>query len=153
MAVWSNDPNVDPVGACVGVNGTRVNAVVDELGGEKIDIINWSDNSAELIENSLSPAKVILVLADDDEKEALVVVPDYQLSLAIGRAGQNARLSARMTGYKIDIKSETQARESGLFDEIGYIDDYANGGGYEEPYEEQGYEEEYVEESEGDRQA
>jgi len=117
---------VDPIGACVGLNGVRVNAVVDELGGEKIDIIQWSENSAELIENALSPAKVILVLADDDEKEALVIVPDFQLSLAIGRAGQNARLSAKLTGYKIDIKSETEARESGLFEEIGYIDDYNN---------------------------
>ena len=116
MAVWSNDPNVDPVGACVGVNGSRVNAVVDELRGEKIDIINWSDNSAELIENALSPAKVICVIADDDEKTAQVVVPDFQLSLAIGKVGQNARLAARLTGYKIDIKSETQAKESGLFD-------------------------------------
>lgn len=124
MAVWSNDPNVDPVGACVGVNGTRVNSVVSELNDEKIDIINWSDNSAELIENALSPAKVICVLADDEEKSAQVVVPDYQLSLAIGKVGQNARLAARLTGYKIDIKSETQARESGLFDEIGYIEDY-----------------------------
>ena len=117
---------MDPIGACVGLNGVRVNAVVDELGGEKIDIIQWSENSAELIENALSPAKVILVLADDDEKEALVIVPDFQLSLAIGRAGQNARLSAKLTGYKIDIKSETEARESGLFEEIGYIDDYNN---------------------------
>jgi len=124
MAVWSNEPNVDPVGACVGVNGSRVNSVVEELRGEKIDIINWSDNSAELIENSLSPAKVICVLADDDERTAQVVVPDYQLSLAIGKVGQNARLAARLTGYKIDIKSESQARESGLFEEIGYIEDY-----------------------------
>ena len=131
MAVWSNDPNVDPVGACVGVNGSRVNAVVDELRGEKIDIINWSDNSAELIENALSPAKVICVIADDDEKTAQVVVPDFQLS-------QNARLAARLTGYKIDIKSETQAKESGLFDEIGYIEDY---------YEEDGEEAEGTEEA------
>ena len=126
MAVVSHDESVDPIGACVGLNGVRVNAVVDELGGEKIDIIQWSENSAELIENALSPAKVILVLADDDEKEALVIVPGFQLSLAIGRAGQNARLSAKLTGYKIDIKSETEARESGLFEEIGYIDDYNN---------------------------
>ena len=128
---------------------TRVNAVVDELGGEKIDLIQWSDNSAELIENALSPAKVIVVLADDEEKEALVIVPDFQLSLAIGRAGQNARLAAKLTGYKIDIKSETEARESGIFDEIGYIDDYEsdNEEGYSEDYvEEGGYEEEYVEE-------
>jgi len=151
MAVVSYDEAVDPIGACVGLNGTRVNAVVDELGGEKIDLIQWSDNSAELIENALSPAKVIVVLADDDEKEALVIVPDFQLSLAIGRSGQNARLAAKLTGYKIDIKSETEARESGLFDEIGYIDDYDSEGGYTEEYtEEAGYEEEYVEEPVGE---
>ena len=115
MAVWSNDPDVDPVGACVGMNGARVNAIVNELRGEKIDIINWSDNPAILIENALSPAKVIAVMADPDEKTALVVVPDYQLSLAIGKEGQNARLAARLTGFKIDIKSETQAREAGDF--------------------------------------
>ncbi len=113
IAVWSNDPDVDPVGACVGMNGARVNAIVEELRGEKIDIINWSENPALLIENALSPAKVIAVYADPDEKTALVVVPDYQLSLAIGREGQNARLAAHLTGFKIDIKSETQARESG----------------------------------------
>ncbi len=124
MAVASNDPNVDPVGACVGVNGSRVGAIVDELRGEKIDIINWSDNSAILIENALSPAKVICVVADDDEKTAQVIVPDYQLSLAIGKEGQNARLAARLTGYKIDIKSETQARESGLLEEIGFDEAY-----------------------------
>ena len=153
MAVWSNDPDVDPVGACVGMNGSRVNAVVDELHGEKIDIINWSDNSAELIENALSPAKVICVIADDDEKSAQVVVPDYQLSLAIGKVGQNAKLAARLTGYKIDIKSETQARESGLFEEIGYIEDYEEGDGYyddEEFYDEEEYEEEGSEYEEGD---
>ena len=117
MAVWSNDPDVDPVGACVGRNGARVNAIVEELRGEKIDIVNWDENPAILIENALSPAKVIAVLADPDEKSALVVVPDYQLSLAIGKEGQNARLAARMTGFKIDIKSETQAKESGdLYD-------------------------------------
>ena len=120
MAVWSNDPDVDPIGACVGVNGARVNAIVRELGGEKIDIIPCSDNSASLIENALSPAKVIVVIADDDERTAQVIVPDYQLSLAIGKEGQNARLAARLTGFKIDIKSESQARESGLLDEIGY---------------------------------
>lgn len=128
MAVWSNDPNVDPVGACVGMNSNRVNTIVDELGGEKIDVVRWSDNSAELIENALSPAKTIAILADDDERTAQVIVPDYQLSLAIGKLGQNARLAARLTGYKIDIKSETQARESGLFDEIGYIEDYEEDG-------------------------
>ena len=113
IAVWSNDPDVDPVGACVGMNGARVNSIVEELRGEKIDIINWSDNPAILIENALSPAKVISVMADPDEKIAGVIVPDYQLSLAIGKEGQNARLAARLTGYKIDIKSETQAIECG----------------------------------------
>lgn len=121
IAVWSNDPDVDPVGACVGMNGARVNAVVEELKGEKIDIINWSDNPAILIENALSPAKVISVMADPDEKTASVIVPDYQLSLAIGKEGQNARLAARLTGYKIDIKNETQAIEAGELPE-----DYAN---------------------------
>ncbi len=141
IAVWSNDPDVDPVGACVGMNGARVNAIVDELRGEKIDIINWSENPALLIENALSPAKVIAVYADPDEKTALVVVPDYQLSLAIGREGQNARLAAHLTGFKIDIKSETQARESGelydyedeeeeVYDEIG--EEIAAGGIEEE---------------------
>ncbi len=109
MAVWSNDPYVDPVGACVGVNGARVNAIVNELRGEKIDIINWSDDPATLIEHALSPAKVVSVSVDTAEKSAKVIVPDYQLSLAIGREGQNARLAARLTGYKIDIKSESQA--------------------------------------------
>ena len=135
MAVWSNDPNVDPVGACVGLNGARVNAVVNELRGEKIDIINWDENPALLIENALSPAKVISVAADPDDKTASVIVPDYQLSLAIGKEGQNARLAARLTGYKIDIKSETQAIESGelsadymdqmaMMDEEGYVGEY-----------------------------
>lgn len=113
IAVWSNNPEVDPVGACVGMNGARVNTIVNELRGEKIDIINWSENPAILIENALSPAKVISVMADPDEKTASVIVPDYQLSLAIGKEGQNARLAARLTGYKIDIKSESQAIESG----------------------------------------
>ncbi len=111
IAVWSNDPDVDPVGACVGMNGARVNAIVSELRGEKIDIINWSENPAILIENALSPAKVVAVLADPEDKKAKVVVPDYQLSLAIGKEGQNARLAARLTGFRIDIKSETQAKE------------------------------------------
>ena len=109
IAVASNDPSVDPVGACVGVNGSRVNAIVDELRGEKMDIINWSDDPAVLIENALSPAKVVSVDVDPEEKAASVIVPDYQLSLAIGKEGQNARLAARLTGYKIDIKSESQA--------------------------------------------
>ena len=113
IAVSSKDPTVEPVGACVGLNGARVNAIVNELRGEKIDIINWDDNPAFLIEIALSPAKVIFVAADDDAKEAQVIVPDYQLSLAIGKEGQNARLAARLTGFKIDIKSESQAIASG----------------------------------------
>ena len=132
MAVASNDPNVDPVGACVGMNGARVNAVVEELRGEKIDIINWNDNPALLIENALSPAKVICVSSDEEEKSAQVIVPDYQLSLAIGKEGQNARLAARLTGYKIDIKSESQARELGLFEELGYDSEYEGYDEYEE---------------------
>ena len=119
IAVQSHDPNVDPVGACVGLNGARGNSVVSELRGEKIDIINWDDNPAYLIENALSPAKVICVVADEEEREAQVIVPDYQLSLAIGKEGQNARLAARLTGFKIDIKSETQAKEMGLFEQMG----------------------------------
>jgi N utilization substance protein A len=112
ISVKSNDPNVDPVGACVGINGSRVNAIVNELRGEKIDIINWSENPAILIENALNPAKVVSVVADDVTKSASVVVPDYQLSLAIGKEGQNARLAAKLTGFKIDIKSETQSKEA-----------------------------------------
>ena len=155
IAVWSNDPDVDPVGACVGMNGARVNAIVGELRGEKIDIITWNENPAMMIENALSPAKVISVIADAEEKSAKVVVPDYQLSLAIGKEGQNARLAARLTGFKIDIKSETQARESGDF--LDYENDYEedeyydeDGGSYEEygdgsaPAEE-GYEEDSYE--------
>ena len=113
IAVWSNEPDVDPVGACVGINGARVNAVVDELNGEKIDIVCWNENPAYFIENALSPAKVVSVIADADEKTARVVVPDYQLSLAIGKEGQNARLAAKLTGFKIDIKSESQMKELG----------------------------------------
>ena len=155
IAVWSNDPDVDPVGACVGMNGARVNAIVGELRGEKIDIITWNENPAMMIENALSPAKVISVIADAEEKSAKVVVPDYQLSLAIEKEGQNARLAARLTGFKIDIKSETQARESGDF--LDYENDYEedeyydeDGGSYEE-YEdgsapaEEGYEEDSYE--------
>ena len=140
MSVWSNDPDVDPVGACVGMNGSRVGAVVSELRGEKIDIIAWDENPAVLIENALSPAKVITVGADPDERSAKVIVPDYQLSLAIGKEGQNARLAARLTGYKIDIKSETQARESGDFDDL-YLDDFDENGVYYEEGEENYYDE------------
>ncbi len=160
IAVWSNDINVDPVGACVGMNGARVNAVVNELHGEKIDIINWDDNAAYLIENALSPAKVICVVADEEEKEALVIVPDYQLSLAIGKEGQNARLAARLTGYKIDIKSETQAKEQGLFEELGieYQEDmvdynYQDDEDFLEEGTEEPLQEGYQEEPEEDYQA
>ena len=111
IAVWSNNPDVDPVGACVGLNGARVNAIVNDLKGEKIDIINWSEDPKVLIENALSPSKVVSVEVDEENKSARVVVPDYQLSLAIGKEGQNARLAARLTGYKIDIKSESQIKE------------------------------------------
>ncbi len=108
MAVSAENPNVDPVGACVGINGSRVNAIVEELKGEKIDIITWSDSPAVLIENALSPAKVLSVEANEEEKTAHVIVPENQLSLAIGKEGQNARLAAKLTGYKIDIKCEKE---------------------------------------------
>lgn len=111
IAVYSNNPNVDPVGSCVGHNGARVGIIVNELKGEKIDIIPWSEDIAKFISASLSPSKVIKVAINEKEKSAKVVVPDYQLSLAIGKEGQNARLAAKLTGYKIDIKSETQAKE------------------------------------------
>ena len=158
MAVWSEDEDVDAVGACVGVNGSRVNAVVSELRGEKIDIIEWNENPAILIEHALSPAKVISVIADGDEKTAKVVVPDYQLSLAIGKEGQNARLAARLTGYKIDIKSETQAREAGDFfdyendydeyDDEYYDDEYADDTYAEDTYTDEIYDDEPYDDSE-----
>lgn len=160
IAVWSNNPDVDPVGACVGMNGSRVNAIVDELRGEKIDIICWDENPGILIENALSPAKVVFVIADGDEKTAKVVVPDTQLSLAIGKEGQNARLAARLTGFKIDIKSETQAKDAPGFRLEDYYDDeeeYYEDGEYDEEgylnpddfeeveYEEEPEDEEYLE--------
>ena len=142
IAVWSDNPNVDPVGACVGMNGARVNSIVEELRGEKIDIINWDENPGNFIQNALSPAKIVAVFADPDEKTAKVVVPDYQLSLAIGKEGQNARLAARLTGYKIDIKSETQAKDAEGFRFEDYMDDE-----YDEDEEfEEGYTESYEEE-------
>lgn len=130
IAVSSNNENVDPVGACVGVNGSRVNLIVDELHGEKIDIIAWDENPGNLIQNALSPAKIVAVFADPDEKTAKVVVPDYQLSLAIGKEGQNARLAARLTGYKIDIKSETQAKDALGFRYEDYMDEDLDDGEY-----------------------
>lgn len=153
IAVWSNDPNVDPVGACVGMHGNRVDAIVDDLNQEKIDIITWSEDPAVFIENALSPSKVISVDVDEEEKSARVVVPDYQLSLAIGKEGQNARLAAKLTGYKIDIKSESQAKEAygddyntKSYDEDDYYnenDEYSDD--YEEEYDESGEYEEYNE--------
>lgn len=134
ISVYSHDPNVDPVGACVGVNGQRVNAIVDELHGEKIDIIVWDEDPAVLIANALSPAKVVSVTVDPAERKARVIVPDYQLSLAIGREGQNARLAAKLTEYKIDIKSESQDAEQ--TDEVA------------EDYSEEAYSEEEVSEEE-----
>lgn len=140
IAVWSNNPNVDPVGACVGMNGARVNSIVDELKGEKIDIVCWDDNPGILIQNALSPAKIVAVFADPEEKTAKVVVPDYQLSLAIGKEGQNARLAARLTGYKIDIKSETQAKDAPGFRYEDYMDDEYDEEEYEEYDEAEGVE-------------
>ncbi len=149
LAVWSHNPNVDAVGACVGLNGARVNAIVEELRGEKIDIVNWDENPGNLIQNALSPAKIVAVFADPDEKTAKVVVPDYQLSLAIGKEGQNARLAARLTGYKIDIKSETQAKDAPGFRYEDYMDDeYDEDEDYIEEYE--GGDGEYGGEEEGD---
>lgn len=151
IAVWSNNPDVDAVGACVGQSGARVNSIVEELRGEKIDIVNWDENPGNLIQNALSPAKIVAVFADPDEKTAKVVVPDYQLSLAIGKSGQNARLAARLTGYKIDIKSETQAKDTPGFRYEDYIDEYEEE--YDEYYEgdyEGGYAEGYTENNQED---
>ena len=112
IAVYSKNENVDALGACVGQNGYRVNVIVNELGGEKIDVINWSEDPREFIAAALSPSKVLEVKLNEAEQSAKIVVPDHQLSLAIGKEGQNARLSAKLTGWRIDIKSETQARET-----------------------------------------
>ena len=140
MAVYSSNPDVDPVGACVGMNGMRVNAVVDQLGGEKIDIINWDENPAYFIENALSPAKIISVAVDPEDRMAEVIVPDYVLSLAIGKSGQNARLAAKLTNYKIDIMSESKAIEEGTLppDYMAALGDYSDE--YDEYEYEEGYE-------------
>lgn len=160
IAVYSKDPNVDPIGACVGQRGTRVQAIVDELRGEKIDIIKWSSDPEEYISSSLSPAKVVRVDIDEETRTARVIVPDFQLSLAIGKEGQNARLAARLTGWKIDIKSESQYRaaiEQQIFS-MGVSDDEGAAEEAEEDYEtdnaeeyEEGYEEGYEEEFEEDQ--
>ncbi len=115
IAVYSKNPSIDPVGACVGQNGMRVNVIVNELNGEKIDIVTWSDDPRKYISSALSPSKVIAVIENEKAQSAKVIVPDNQLSLAIGREGQNARLAAKLTGYRIDIKSESQARDSDLY--------------------------------------
>ena len=150
IAVWSNDPNVDALGACVGKNGNRVNNIVDDLFGEKIDIITWDENPAIYIENALSPSEVISVRVNEGEKSAKVIVPDDKLSLAIGKEGQNARLAARLTGYKIDIKSESQALDA--YDD-DYEYDYAVGVGFEDyrdsyrdEYDDEEYRDEYDDE-------
>ncbi|MDF2653638.1 MAG: nusA [Bacillota bacterium] len=133
MAVYTADENVDPVGACVGSRGTRVQTIVDELFGEKIDIINWSENPEKLISSALSPAKVEKVIVNEEGKSATVIVPDYQLSLAIGKEGQNVRLAAKLCGWKIDIKSHTQ-----FFPEEG---EFENDVEFERFEEEDGFEE------------
>ncbi|TCS79246.1 NusA antitermination factor [Pectinatus cerevisiiphilus] len=121
IAVYSKDENIDPVGSCVGQKGLRVQAVVDELRGEKIDIVKWNQDPAKYIANSLSPAKVVSVAIKENEKISKVIVPDYQLSLAIGKEGQNARLAAKLTGWKIDIKSESQADQNGIAEDMEVV--------------------------------
>ena len=149
IAVYTEDEDIDPVGACVGQNGNRVRNIVDELWGEKIDITTWDDDPAILISNVLSPAKVEAVAIDEEEKAAIAVVPDYQLSLAIGKEGQNVRLAARLCGWKIDIKSHSQYFGDGE-DEDEYEDDaeYADDAVYEEEAVEEELEAEETEESE-----
>ena len=115
ISVYSDNPDIDAVGACVGAKGARVEAVVEELGGEKIDIVEWSADTKTFVKNALSPSQVVDVLVDEANQSTTVIVPDYQLSLAIGKKGQNARLAAKLTGWKIDIKSETDAKEAGIY--------------------------------------
>jgi N utilization substance protein A len=143
MAVWTADESVDPVGACVGARGTRVQAIVDELFGEKIDIINWSDNPEKLISSALSPAKVEKVIINDEGKSATVIVPDYQLSLAIGKEGQNVRLAAKLCGWKIDIKSHSQFFPEGA--DFEDFEEYDDAGEYPEA---ETYPEEFIQEEE-----
>lgn len=121
IAVHADNPEVDPVGACVGPRGQRVQTIVNELKGEKIDIVHWSEDPVQYVANALSPSKVLKVNVNEEEKMTQVIVPDYQLSLAIGKRGQNARLAAKLTGWKIDIKSETDAKELGLFDNEDFV--------------------------------
>lgn len=161
IAVYSANGDVDCVGACVGPKGTRVQAIVNELKGEKIDIVQWSKNPADYIASALSPSKVVDVAVFEDEKKARVIVPDYQLSLAIGKEGQNARLAAKLTGWKIDIKSESQAQAAGI--EYGHYDDEYNDeydddyayddnydGNYDDEYDDYDYDAEYDECADGE---
>lgn len=143
IAVYSKNPNVDAVGACVGQNGYRVNVIVNELMGEKIDIVNWSEDPKKFIAAALSPSKVIAVALNEGDQSAEIVVPDHQLSLAIGKEGQNARLSAKLTGWRIDIKSESQAREAGFAEDAAYDEEETFEETYdeEEYYEDDGYDE------------
>jgi N utilization substance protein A len=164
MAVYTTDENVDPVGACVGSRGTRVQAIVDELFGEKIDIINWSDDSQKLISSALSPAKVERVIINPEGKSATVIVPDYQLSLAIGKEGQNVRLAAKLCGWKIDIKSHTQYYPDGedfedsadetleeeIFEEEGTLEEEGYSGEDYDEYNEEDYIEEAIVEGDGE---
>src|SRR5699024_1884180 len=137
IAVHAHDPDVDPVGSCVGPKGQRVSAVVNELNDEKIDIVEWSEDPVVYVSNALSQSQVIDVLVDEEEKETTVIVPDYQLSLAIGKRGQNARLAARLTGWKIDIKSESVAREEGILTEKQEEVDDSFDLGFDEPEDDQ----------------
>lgn len=129
ISVYTKDENIDPVGACVGQKGMRVQTIVNELRGEKIDIVKYSSNPEQYVANALSPAKVLMAVADENEKICRVVVPDYQLSLAIGKEGQNARLAAKLTGWKIDIKSESQAVAAGDFQNADSLEDSENNEG------------------------
>lgn len=140
ISVHAEDPEIDPVGSCVGQKGQRVQTIVDELKGEKIDIVEWSEDPVVYVSNALSPSKVVQVLVNEDEKATTVIVPDYQLSLAIGKRGQNARLAAKLTGWKIDIKSESEAKEEGLISEDDLDEsietlEYEDNLEYEESYE------------------
>ena len=123
VSVYTADEQVDPVGSCVGSRGARVQAISDELSGEKIDIVEWSEDPAVFVANALSPSEVLHVAVDEEERSTTVVVPDYQLSLAIGKRGQNARLAAKLTGWKIDIKSETDARELGVYPPVALLEE------------------------------
>src|SRR5699024_5277469 len=138
ISVHAENPEIDPVGSCVGQKGQRVQAIVDELKGEKIDIVKWSEDPVVYVSNALSPSKVLKVIVDEDEKATTVIVPDYQLSLAIGKRGQNARLAAKLTGWKIDIKSESEAKEEDLL-----ADDKIENGMETLEYDELNYESSY----------